>query len=615
VAVTGILADVPGRITSSAFVGRKDQLENLLEVFDATLTGPAVVLLGGEAGVGKTRLVSEFARRIAGTPVLVGACLELGQAVMPFAPLAGVLRQLSRTLGPEETKRLYGAELIRFLPDQRNWSADGGVREQSGLFEAVLALLGRLAETTRVVLVIEDLHWADRSTLDLLSFLARNLSSTHVLLVGTYRSDEMRRTHALRPDLGELTRLPVVVRIELQPMDEGEVVQLFTAIRGNLPQPGEAEAIVARSEGNPFYVEELLAAGDPAQPGMSSSLRDILAARLDNLPESAKEVLQIAAAAGRRVDHRLLEVVAHLPEDELQAGLRAAVEGEALVPDADGYGYRFRHALLQEAAHEQLLPGERTRLHRAFAEALKQDPSLAAGGSASVHAELAHHALAAHDVDLAFTSLVLAGQRARDLFAYAEAQQHFEPAVELRQQVSAEVSADAPPTWELLRNAALCARYSGDLRAGAVPHLRRAIAVLGGENDLVSLGGLWAELSESYWMAGLGDEAIAASDRSVEVLGETPSRERAEAFGWRSRLFMLLGRYDDAIPPGAEAVELARRIDARRELSRALNALGTSLAMAGRPEGLSMLRESFAVADGIGEAPRPHARTTTSLRA
>jgi predicted ATPase len=213
----------------------------------------------------------------------------------------------------------------------------------------------------------------------------------------------------------------VVVRIELQPMDEGEVVQLFTAIRGNLPQPGEAEAIVARSEGNPFYVEELLAAGDPAQPGMSSSLRDILAARLDNLPESAKEVLQIAAAAGRRVDHRLLEVVAHLPEDELQAGLRAAVEGEALVPDADGYGYRFRHALLQEAAHEQLLPGERTRLHRAFAEALKQDPSLAAGGSASVHAELAHHALAAHDVDLAFTSLVLAGQRARDLFAYAEA--------------------------------------------------------------------------------------------------------------------------------------------------------------------------------------------------
>ena len=168
------------------------------------------------------------------------------------------------------------------------------------------------------------------------------------------------------------------------------------------------------------------------------------------------------------------------------------------MPDAEGHGYRFRHALLQEAAHDQLLPGERMRLHRAFVDALQADPSLAAGGSAGVHAELAYHALATHDVDLAFTSLVRAGQRARDLFAFAEAQQHFERAVELRPQVSAEVSATAPPTWELLRNAALCARYFGDIRVGAVTHLRRAIAVLGEANDPVSLGGLWAELSESF---------------------------------------------------------------------------------------------------------------------
>ncbi len=412
----------------------------------------------------------------------------------------------------------------------------------------------------------------------------------------------MRRTHSLRPVLAELTRLPLVERIELRPLDDGEVVQLFTAIRGSQPQPGEAFSIMTRSEGNPFYVEELLASGDATQAGMPSTLRDILAVRLDNLPESAKEVLRIAAAAGRRVDHRLLEGVAQLGEAELQAGLRAAVEGEALVPDTEGYGYRFRHALLQEAAHDQLLPGERTRLHRAFAEALKKDPSLAAGGSTGVDAELAYHALAAHDVDLAFSSLVLAGERARDLYAFAEAQQHFERAAELRGQVSDAVAAGAPPTWELLRNAAHCARYSGDIRAGAVPHLRRAIAVLGEDGDRVALGGLWAELSESLWMAGLGDEASAASDRSVEVLGNSTSRERAEALGWRSRLSMLLGRYRDAIPPGTEAVGLARTINASRELSRALNALGTSLTMVGNQEGLSMLREAFAIADGIGEA-------------
>jgi ATP/maltotriose-dependent transcriptional regulator MalT len=612
-----ILTDVPGRITSSAFIGRQVELESLLKVFDATQDGPAVVLLGGEAGIGKTRLVSEFAVHLPEARVLVGACLELGQAVMPYLPLAGILRQLSRKIGPEETKRLYSAELIRFLPDQSSPLPESGDREQSGLFEAVLALLARLAEASPVVLVMEDLHWADRSTLDLLSFLARNLGSTRVMLIGTYRSDEMRRTHALRPVLAELSRVPLVQRIELQPMDEEEVLQLFTAIRGNQPPPEEALSILTRSEGNPFYVEELLAAGDPARAGMPSSLRDILADRLDRLPESAKEVLRIAAAAGRRVDHRLLEVVAQLPEGDLQAGLRAAVDGEALVPDAESHGYRFRHALLQEAAHDQLLPGERMRLHRAFAEALQADPSLAAGGTAGVDAELAYHALATHDVDLAFNSLVRAGERARDLYAFAEAQQHFERAAELRPQLSAEVSATAPPTWELLRNAALCARYFGDIRVGAVSHLRRAIAVLGEDEDGTALGGLWAELSETFWMAGLSDEAAAASDRSVEVLPDTPSRERAEALGWRSRLFMLLGRYQDGIPPAAEAVKLARSINARRELSRALNSLGTSLTMVGRTEGLVMLRESVDIADEIGaatEAARSYNNMVASLR-
>jgi tetratricopeptide (TPR) repeat protein len=424
----------------------------------------------------------------------------------------------------------------------------------------------------------------------------------------------MRRTHALRPVLAELSRLPLVQRIELQPMDEGEVLQLFTAIRGNQPQPEEAVSILTRSEGNPFYIEELLAAGDPSWIGMSSSLRDILADRLESLPESAKEVLRIAAAAGRRVDHRLLEVVAQLPESDLQAGLRAAVDGEALVPDADSHGYRFRHALLQEAAHDQLLPGERTRLHRAFVDTLQADPSLAVGGSAGVDAELAYHALATYDVDLAFSSLVRAGERARDLYAFAEAQQHFERAIELRPQVGAAVSVTAPPTWELLRNAALCARYFGDIRVGSVTHLRRAIAVLGEDDDRTSLGGLWAELSEAYWMAGLSDEAAAASDRSVAVLPDTASRERAEALGWRSRLFMLLGRYHDAIPPGDEAVKLAREINARRELSRALNSLGTSLALIGRTRVCLWCASPLRSRMGLGQRRRPSARTTTSSR-
>jgi DNA-binding NarL/FixJ family response regulator len=601
-------------ISSSTLVGRQQQLDLLLGAFEQTVDAkPSIVLVGGEAGVGKTRLVIEFLAGLDHARVLLGGCLELGQAVMPFAPLAAVLRDLSRSLGPEQTARLYGGELARFLPDQHT-RIEESIWGQAGLFEAVLGLLNRLAEETPVVLVLEDLHWADRSTLDLVTFLARNLGSSRVLLLGTYRSDEMRRSHNLRPVLAELSRLPLAERLELTPLTEAEIIELVTAIQGSAPSPRDASAIVERAEGNPFFAEELLAAGGPGEPGVPTTLRDILGARLEALPEQAKEVLRIAAAAGRRVDHRLLERVAKLPDDELLGGLRTAVEHQALVADADGY--RFRHALMQEAVHEQLLPGERSRLHASFAEALTADPGLAAGGADGVHAELAHHALAAHDVDRAFNSLVLAGHRAGALFAYPEAQEHFEQAAELRDRLSAEVAAGAPPYWELLRRAAHAARYSGDIR-GAVAHLRRALTSTGSDCDALTLGGLHGELSESLWMHGQSDEAVAASDRSMEVLPAGASRERAEALGWRCRLLMLLGRYDEAIPPGREGVAIAREIGARVELSRALNALGTSLAMNDDPDaGLPLLRESIDVGmevDAATEVLRSYINLTSLL--
>jgi DNA-binding CsgD family transcriptional regulator len=448
------------------------------------------------------------------------------------------------------------------------------------------------------VLVLEDLHWADRSTLDLVTWLARNLADSRILLVGTYRSDEMRRSHPLRPVLAELSRLPNVQRVDVQPLTGLEVAELLTAIQGG-PVPADvARQVADRSEGNPFFVEELYAASGEA--GVPLTLRDILSARLDALPESAKEVLRIAAAAGRRVDHRLLEVVADLDATDLDAGLRAAVDGQALVADSDGLGYRFRHALLQEAVHDQLLPGERTRLHRAFAEALLEEPDLAAGGADSVDSELAHHALAGHDVDLAFRSLARAGERARALFAFSEAQHHYERAAELRDRISPEAAADAPETWELLRTAAHSSRYGNEQTVG-VGHLRRAIAMLDPVRDRISVGGLYAELSENLWMSGHGDEAVAASDISTEMLGDERTREAAEAFGWRSRLLMLQGRFDEAVPPGRRGVELARELDVPVELSRAVNSLGTSLGCLGETdEGFTLLREAITVADEGG---------------
>jgi DNA-binding CsgD family transcriptional regulator len=607
-----ILSGMGGRISSSFFVGRTAQLEALRRGFAEAAAGrPSVIVIGGEAGVGKTRLVSEFLGSLSGGRVLLGGCLELGQAVMPFAPLVGILRGLSEELGPEHTRSLYAPELERFLPGSDSSSE---AAEPAGLFEAFLALLDRLDDAGPVVLVIEDLHWADRSTLDLVSYLARNLRDSRVLLVATYRSDEMRRSHALRPVLAELGRLANCERLDLAPMAEPEVVELLTAIRGRPPRPEITRQIIDRAEGNPFFAEELLAVAE--EGGVPPTLRDILGARLDALPEQAKEVLRIAAAAGRRVDHRLLEQVADLGESELESGLRAAVENEALVPDLDGFGYRFRHALLQEAVHEQLLPGERTRLHAAFADALTRDPGLAVDGADGVHAELAHHALAAHDIDTAFASLVKAATRARGMFAYAEAQQHFERAAELRERVADAAAHGAPPTWDLLRSAANSARYAADLRS-SVAHLRRAISLLDEDVDPLAVGGLWGELSESLWVNGLGDQALDASDHSIRLLPDGPTRERAEAVGWRCRLLMLLGRYSEAVPPGREAVVVARQVHAAVELCRALNSLGTSLCMVDETEeGLALLHEAIDVGIEAAAAPevvRSYVNLTSTL--
>jgi DNA-binding CsgD family transcriptional regulator/tetratricopeptide (TPR) repeat protein len=594
-----ILGDMPQRVSAAVMVGREEPYEALAAALASTRAGDGrCVVVGGEAGAGKTRLMTEFLERAEGVWQLQGGCLELGQAVMPLAPLAGILRQLGRDLGVERVAELVGPELAGFLPGRPHVTLDPHWTGQLGMFEAFRALLGELAEERPVIVVIEDLHWADRSTLDLLSWLARNLADTRVLLTVTYRSDEMRRSHPLRPVLAELGRLPHVERVDVQPLTELEVAELLTAIQGG-PVPADvARQVADRSEGNPFFVEELFAGS--AEDGVPLTVRDILSARIDALPESAKEVLRIAAAAGRRVDHRLLEVVADLDADELDAGLRAAVDGQALVPDTDGVGYRFRHALLQEAVHEQLLPGERTRLHRAFADALLEEPDLAAAGADSADSELAHHALAAHDVDLAFRSLVRAGERAHALYAFSEAQHHFEGAAELRSRISSEAAADAPETWELLRVAAHSSRYGNEQTVG-VGHLKRAITLLDPVADRIAVGGLYAELSENLWMAGRGEDAAAASDTSTEMLDGERTREAAEALGWRSRLLMLQGRFEEAVPPGRRGVELAHELDAPVELSRAQNSLGTSLGCLGETdEGFALLRDAIAVADAAG---------------
>src|SRR5215831_14749174 len=350
----GILVDMSARMSSPVLVGRAEQLASL----DAALGraregGPSTLLIGGEAGIGKTRLVSEFVAtaRQADARVLAGGCMDLGADGLPFAPFAAVLRELVHDLGTDGVAALLPAhatrELARLLPEfgEADPATDPAVA-RARLFEQMLTLLERLAEAGPVVLIIEDAHWADRSTRDLVAFLVGSQQVIdRVLIVVTYRSDELHRTHPLRPLLAELSRLSWVERMELPRLGRLQADELAAHITGREPDP--------------LFVEELLCCDGGLSAELPESLRDLLLAGVQRLPEETQELLRAASAGGQRTGHALLAAVTGLAGDDLTPALRPAVAANVLRADEDGYA--FRHALIGEAIYDDLLPGERTR--------------------------------------------------------------------------------------------------------------------------------------------------------------------------------------------------------------------------------------------------------------
>ncbi|MDX1621243.1 MAG: AAA family ATPase, partial [Nitriliruptorales bacterium] len=394
---SGTMADV-GRLTSPILVGRDEELARLRSAWEAAGQGePSLVLVGGDAGVGKTRLTDELLHHVRDGEgrVLVGACIEVGDGSVAFAALTDALRGLAADEDASRLPELLGParpQLARLVPSLGGAEAfDGDPPSPIVVLQAALDGLARLAEDRPVVFVLEDIHWADRSTLDLLAYLARTVREERLLIIATYRTDEIHRRHQLRPFLAELSRARAIERIDLAPFDREQLTAQLRAIRDeNLPAH-LIDEVLRRSDGNPFLAEELLAAYDEEGPHtLSASLRDILDARIADLPPASRRVLEVAATIGRTAHHELLTAVGSDVTEDLREGLRAAVDHQILVPEPDGL-YRFRHALVQEAVHDELLPGDRIQLHRAVAEVLQGRPELASGGPEYVDAELAHH--------------------------------------------------------------------------------------------------------------------------------------------------------------------------------------------------------------------------------
>ena len=467
-----LTAEMSGRAASPVLVGRDEQMAALDDAFDSVRQGgPTAVLLGGEAGVGKSRLVSEFGQAVtaAGARVLTGGCLELGTDGLPFAPFTAVLRDLVHELGADAVASMLPGRTTRGLarllpelgePDTSPW--DPG-EARARLFEEVLSALDHLARHSPVVLVIEDAHWADRSSRDLLTFLIGNQRAIRgLLIIVTFRSDELHRTHPLRPMLATLDRIAWVERIELPRLTSHDTAELAAGILGRQLAADLADALYRRSEGNPLFVETLLGCDGELNCELPESLRDLLLDGMRRLPEDTQEVLRVASAGGETTGYGLLAAVTGLDDAALTGALRPAVTANVLRAHAGGY--TFRHELIREAVHEDLMPGEHGRLHSRFAEAIDADTSLVPPGRAAI--EMAHHWHAAHDSVWALIGAWQAAAQAGRAVAPAERLSLLARVLELWDQVPDAAERIGADHVRVLEEATCAAQEAGEFERG-----------------------------------------------------------------------------------------------------------------------------------------------------
>jgi DNA-binding CsgD family transcriptional regulator len=535
-------------------VGRVAELNSLSDALASARQGTAsAVVVGGDAGVGKTRLLSELivSASAEGVVCLVGHCVDLGDTPPPYLPFTEAFTRLSAER-PDVAEPLFTKypALTRLLPE-RVVPAQGPV-DRGELFDSVLAALADLASEQTVALIVEDVHWADQATRDLLGFLFTRLLPERIAVIVTYRSDDLHRRHPLRRTLAEWSRLPAVTRLYLDPLATDDVRKLVRSLNvGSLIDERELESIVRRADGNAFFAEELVAAAEQCQDTkqLPWQLADLLLVRLDRLSDDARQVVRVAAVGGRRVTHDMLEAVAELPGPRLDDALRDAIDAHVLQLTSSGRGYIFRHALLAEAVYDDLLPGERVRLHATYAAILAARKDHRA-------AELARHARASHDLRTAYSSSIAAGDEAMALAAPQEALQHYETALELASQV-----ADAPEDRSGLILAAVEAADAAGHTLRGLKLARRALSELPADAEPIRR----ATLLLAVVIAALGNEidgeALALTSEGLHLVPEQPPTAfRGRLLAMHARVALIMGQEVDAERTAREAVEVSEAV-------------------------------------------------------
>jgi DNA-binding CsgD family transcriptional regulator len=560
-------------------VGRDAELGILRGLWRETEQGePRIAVVVGEAGLGKSRLIDAFRREIAGDSgavVALGQCVEAATVAIPYAPLAGVLRSLGRELGMDAVIDAAGpgAAALRRLasgdPDR-----DGGGASMR-LDEVITTVLETLSARFRLLVIVEDLHWADPATLDVLRFASRVQRTGRLLLGLTFRDDAPRDT-GFREFVADLDRNPRSTRVSLERLSPREVRAQVHDLLGAVPPAEYARRIHERSDGVPFFVEELVAVDSPDE-SVPRPLRDVLLGRYESLPPAVQEVTRILAASQVAVEHALLVRLTDREPSELDDFLRQAIEAGLL--RTDGHGYDFRHALTREAVAAELLPGERERVHARYAEILESERD-EPGTRTSRAVRIANHWYEAGDTTRAFASALTGMEASLDAYAYAGAARLGERALEMWDSIPDAESVADRTRIDLLAAVGAAWRTAGEV-ARARTAIGQALTALAADEDPRMRATLLMDL------ATLHDsriESIGDLEQAIGLLdGTAAATQRAAAQAELAFHYMIAGRTDEAIEV-ATAVLDAAPPDARRSRSFAANLRGSTLVHRGSIE-------------------------------
>jgi DNA-binding NarL/FixJ family response regulator len=565
----------------SPFVGRDEAITRLRRGYAAAESGSAqVVLVTGEAGIGKTRLVSEFVGGVEETALLLAThCLELAGAEMPLAPVHGLVHRAYRRLGGDALREAagpYTSEVTALEPALG--TADGAV-DQLRVFAAVRHVLESLSTRSPVVVVVEDLHWADQPTLSLLRFLAATIDDAPVLIVGTERTGGHRSA-----ELTEVQRLPRVSTLALDPLSAPDAEALATALAED--RPGltvDAVSIAERSAGNPLYVEELVAAGS----ALPSSLRGLLHAHLDGLSRPARDLVELISVGDPPVRYDDLAAASRRPADEVDEAI-AEAQRHNLLTVFDTDRLRLRHALLGEAIRFDLDPGRLRSLHQAWADSIEQTTTPLHPHAALA---LARHRAAAGEPDSALQAALDGAKAAEALDLHDVRAMLLTRVLEL--QASGQVDALAIDEAEIMGQAAKSADLAG--LPGATDLLDDAISRVDPSNVDLLVELLVARAAAE----GRSDHPeMPALERALHVLPATGhDRARGRVLAeWADNLVTDF-RADEARPKAEEALRLARGAGDLATEALALKCMASAVALDDPERSLELSDKAIDVAD------------------